>query len=211
MTDLLDAVDALTLPDKSKVIQQNKAGITCVSPVELPSLLEQLDEAIRSDLGSTARGASLAHERSILDADALFRFMVISSMIKDWCRIVGVIPDRTAGENLRAWYVGMLSKHTDDAGTEFYVSKMRSWANLIRAKLDPARERELPDACPVCGASEWWRDGSKYFHPLVVRYRPSGPNMVQEARAVCRACAEVWGVRELAYALEKAQGNVEVG
>lgn len=212
MTDeLLEAVDALTKPDKSKVMQQNKAGISCLSPVELPSLLEQLEEAIRSDLGSTARGASLAHERSILDADALFRFMVITSQIKEWCRIVGITPDRSAGENLRAWYVATLSRQLDDAGAEFYVSKMRQWANLIRAKLDPARERELPDACPTCGAREWWRDGEKYFHPLVIRYRPTGPDMVQQARAMCRACEQVWRVRELAYALEHADQNADAG
>jgi hypothetical protein len=78
-----------------------------------------------------------------------------------------------------------------------------SWAGYIRAKLDPERERELPDVCPACGAGEWWRDGVRFLHPLVVRYR-LGTELVGDARGLCRACEKSWGARELAFALENA-------
>lgn len=195
MTGLLEAVDELTLPKRVKVMQDD--GVVSVS---IPPLLTQLDEIIRSDIGLTASGASLAHERNILDADALYRFIQISSQIRDWCRMVGVRPDKAPGRALRQWFVAAT---LDEPRTAWHVRELGSWAAYIRAKLDPPRERELPDKCPECGAAEWWRDGVRFLHPLVVKYRV-GPSLVEAAQASCRACAKSWAVRELAFALEGA-------
>jgi hypothetical protein len=195
MGDLLDAVDELTLPKRVKVMQDE--GVVSVT---IPPLLTQLDEIIRSDIGLTASGASLAHERNILDADALYRFIQISSQIRDWCRLVGVRPGGTPALALRQWFVAATP---DEQATAWHVRKLGSWAAYIRAKLDPPRERELPDRCPDCGATEWWRDGVRFLHPLVIKYRV-GPGLVDQATAVCRACEKSWAVRELAFALESA-------
>jgi hypothetical protein len=207
---LLDAVDNLTKPIRSKVIQDGPAGTgvagQTTATVELPPLLDQMLEAIRSSMGGTTSGASLAHESSPLDTDALFKMMKIASEIRSWCTMAKITPTGDPGENLRAWYVAKLATPMDVEHDRFHVKQMTGWAEQIKAKLDPWRERELPDACPLCGATEWWNkaDGLRYTRPLIIRYKPDGPDMVQDAKGFCRACAQVWPVRALAYDIEHA-------
>lgn len=202
MTDneLLDAVDALTKPRTSKVVQQNDAGITCTSPVELPPLLEQLEASIRSSMGKGTSGASLAFEAAPLNTAALFEAMKITNQIEQWCRQVNVKATRQPASDLRAWYVATL---TTDEAREFEAKQLRKWARTIESLLDPPREKDLPDACPSCGAKSWWRDGAEYYRPLIVRYRPADP--VGTAMATCRSCEQVWNARELAYQLEQEE------
>ena len=207
---LLESVDALTKTVRTKVIQDGPIGSGLdgqqTVTIELPPLLEQLDDAIRSSMGgASTSGASLAFEGAVLNTGALFTAMKISSQIRDWCRIVGVTPVKHSGDDLRAWYVATLTRNTGHEVEQARITILNSWAAQIRALLDPPRERDLPDACPVCGAVEWWdpKDGKKYLRPLVIRYRPNtGADMIQQAKAMCRGCETVWGVRELAYAIE---------
>jgi len=211
--DLLDAVDRLTKPDRRSIRQdlltEGKVTGTQRVTVELPPLLERLDEAIRSSLGGTAGGASLAHERAILDTDALFMFIKIASIIRDWTIAARLRPTGDAGKDLRAWYTATLAHPLSDEVEAFHSRMLHGWAGQILGKLDPWREKDLPDACPVCGATEWWNkaDGLPYTRPLIVRYKPDGADMIQQARALCRACEEVWSVRALAYDLEQAAGR----
>jgi hypothetical protein len=202
---LLDAVDDLTLDQRRKerqevirhghVIGHQRVDIT------LPPLLTQLAEAIRGTIGAGSSG-SLSSERNLLDADALFKFIQIDAQIRDWCRGLKILPSKDPADNLRAWYVARLT-HTHEAEDDSYhIKKLGQWAGQIRSKLDPWRERELPDECPACGAKSWWRDGAEYFRPLIIKYKPTGPDLIQEARCLCRACEQTWGVRELAYELE---------
>lgn len=207
---LLDAVDALTNPVWSKVIQEDmlRPSGTKTIRIELPSLLEQLDEAIRGTMGGG--GGSLPSERNLLDSDALFRLIKISSMIGDWARAAGaVVVKDDAGTTLRNWYVSYSVKLSSMESERFYIGKLNAWAHQIEAKLDPPRVKDLPDACPVCGAVTWWLASTKaeYPRPLVIEYKPTGPNLIQEARALCRSCETVWGVRELAYELEQAEAR----
>ena len=202
MTDLLEAVDALTQPRKSKVVQE-KGGITCTSPVELPSLLEQLQLSIQSSMGGSTSGASLAFEGAPLNTAALFEAMKITSQIGDWCRGVKIIPTREPADDLRAWYVATLAINQSPEVETSHIRQLGKWANTIESLLDRPREKDLPDACPVCEASEWWKDGVRYYRPLIIRYRPDEP--VGNASAMCRACAETWNARELAFALEQKE------
>jgi len=201
MSDLLSAIDALTLPIKSKVVQQNDAGITCTSPVELPPLLVQLDNAIRSSMGKGTSGASLAFEAAPLNTVALFEAMKITEQIEQWCRIVKVKATRQPATDLRAWYVARLAMADDPAGNTFHTKQLEKWARTIGSLLDPPREKDLPDACPTCGAKSWWKDGAEYYRPLVVRYRPTDP--IGSATALCRSCEATWSARELAYEIEQ--------
>lgn len=202
MTDLLEAVEALTKPRTSRVIQSNEAGITCTTTVEVPPLLDQLEASIRSSMGGSTSGSSLAFEGAPLNTGALFEAMKITAQIDSWCHMVGVIALHKPGHDLRTWYAVTLLKPFDTETEAFYIKQMGGWARAITNLLDPPREKELPDDCPNCGAGEWWRDGAKYMRPLVVRYRPDEP--VGNATAMCRACADVWNARELAYAIEEA-------
>lgn len=207
--DLLDIVDQLTLVqntrERQEILEAGKViGYQNVT-VSLPPLLQQMDEAIRSSMGGSTSGASLAHEASPLDTDALFKLIKIESQIRDWCRNYHVTVAKSPVENLRAWYVATLAKGLDEAAESFYVKTLGGWVGLIRAKLDPWREKDLPDMCPACGSRSWWLDGAEYYRPLVVRYKPDDPDMVKNARASCRACSEVWNARELSYILEQAE------
>lgn len=218
MTDyVLSVVDELTKPVKYKhlIERRNKdtgklvieAGhpVIDVVKVELPTLLQQLETAVTSSIGGTTRGASLPSERIILDADALFRAVKIRNLINDWCRRANVRPGRDTTRDLRAWYAATLATGLTDEQEHFHVGLMKEWVGFIRGKLDPTRELDLPFACPVCGAHTWWQSGQEYRRPLVVRYQPEGPDMVSRARGLCRACDRVFGVRELAYALEHGE------
>lgn len=207
--DLLTAVDDLTLVqntrERQEVLEAGKViGHTTVT-VTLPPLLEQLDDAIRSSMGGNTSGASLAHTRSLADDDALSKFMQISSQIRDWCRMFKVTPGDKPAANLRAWYAATLAKDLDISVEGFYVKTLTGWAGLIKSKLDPWREKDLPDSCPLCGARTWWQDGAEYYRPLVIRYHPDDPEMVKNARASCRACEAVWPVRALAFELENPE------
>ena len=206
---LLEALDSLTLPVRSKIIQDGPVGTGLAGQqtvtVELPPLLQQLDDAIRGTIGIGGSG-SLANERNMLNNDALHRFMSISSTIRDWARMVGVEvkPADQPGPTLRKWYVAYTARPTGTDPERFYEHQMTGWATQIRAMFDPHRIYDLPDACPVCGATEWVNDddGLRYNRPLIVKFKPDGPDMIQQAEGMCRACLQVWSVRELAYAIE---------
>ena len=206
---LLEAVEQLTKLDKrghqQNILENgNVIGHQKVT-IQLPPLLEQLDSAIRSSMGGNTPGASLAFEGAVLNAAALFTAMRISAQIRDWCRIAKTTVVKNSTKDLIAWYLAASNLSHDVES--FHIKAMNSWAGQIRAMLNPSRERELPNACPGCDATEWWdmADGMKYLHPLIIRYRPSGANMIKESKALCRACEKVWGVRELAYELEQIE------
>lgn len=201
MSDLLDAVDELTLPKRVKVMQDD--GVVSVS---IPPLLTQLDEAIRSSLGVSEGSATLKSATSLTNAAALMKMTQISSQVRDWLRRVGVNDFRAARDTasaLRVWYVAALGAGLEDSA--YHIKTLQGWAAQIRGLLDPPRTLELPDECPACGASRWWdaedpsREGR--LHPLVVSYQREDP--VAGARGMCRACGRVWAARELAFELEQ--------
>lgn len=207
---LLDRVQKLTRPEHRKERQEIRkdgrpAGWQTIT-VTTPPLLEQLDDAIRSNMGASTPGASDPATRSVINIAAMLKLVQISSQIMDWARIAGSeVRKGDAAGTLDAWYVR--HEQIPDASDTFYKSTLKAWAGQIKGVLDPPRESDLPDACPVCGATEWWSTETfeRYYRPLVIRYRPTGADMVEKATALCRACEQVWSVRELAYELEQAE------
>ncbi len=203
MTELLDAVDDLTLPKPVKVATD--AGHTWAT--EDP-LLVQLQEAIISTTGRTG-GRSAAHTRSILDADALMQFHRITSTIGDWCRMAGANVTRNPVTDLRAWHVAILAR---DDGTDFYLRELRGWANLIRGKLSPRVTVEFLSPCPECDASEYENEqGEPVPHPVIIEYDQADP--FQSVRWSCRSCGHSregeFGVRALVYDAETRQTESE--
>ena len=210
--DLLDALDALTNPVHRKIIQDNPDGpeATKVVHVEDDPLLDQLDNAIRSSMGGTTSGGSDPATRSLVDSGALMRLMQISSQAQQWARAAGSVIDKgSVGNTLRIWFVRFGEYPSSTETVEFYTKQLRKWAHQIEASLNPLKEKDLPDECPACGATEWWDPSTKerYYRPLVIRYQPDSPTMVDDARGVCRACAKTWGVRELQFEIEEKQAG----
>jgi len=198
---LLEAVEALTKPIRSKVMQ---GAVT--SKVELPPLIVQLEQAIRGSIVGIGGSGSLANERNVLDGDALFRFMKISTTIKEWSRMAGsTITADDMGKTLTAWFLAYTSKPVTIEQERFYVNQMEGWARAIIDKLNPKVTLLLSEQCPVCEAKTWWNssDRLEYTHPLISQYPQDSEDPVNDATAMCRACAQVWTARELAYALEE--------
>lgn len=200
---LLDAVDDLTLPRRTKVMQDDKT-VTVV----LPALLERLDASIRSTIGIGGSG-SLANERNMLNNDALHRFTIINSAVRDWCRLVDVEvrPPDKPWTLLRRWYTAYTLRNPELESERFYLGQLTKWANEIEATFDPPKQHDLPNACPLCNATAWTNeaDGLAYGRPLIIQYKQDAADLVGEAKGLCRACKTVWGARELAYAIEEKE------
>lgn len=180
MSELLEAVDDLTLPRPVKV--QTDDGHTWATE---DALLVQLEEAIRSTTGRTG-GRSASHTRAVLDVDALMQFHRITSTIGDWCRMAGANVTRDPVKDLRAWHAAFVATET---ATEIYLRQMQGWAALIRSKLNPRIAMEYLGACPECAADVWVNDdGERILHPVEVSYEQADP--FRTVRWECRACGE---------------------
>ena len=198
--ELLEAVDALTKPIVlHQTVQESR--FTCI--VYDQSLLERLESEIRFSL-SREGSKSLPNQRIPLNSGALGLFMRISSQVTDWAHgVKATVHKGDPGRTLRAWYVTWTQTQRDPGELAGRVKMLHSWAASIRRELEPPRQKDLPDPCPSCGATEWWRDGERYPRPLVVE-SPRNPDksLIDESTANCRACDKRWGARELAYELE---------
>ena len=109
MTELLDAVDELTLPKPVKV--QTDDGYTWATE---DALLVQLREAVSSSLNSGSGAGGSPSTRNVLDGDALQKAAIITSQIGDWCRMAGMTGDqitRDAVTDLRAWHAAFLARN----------------------------------------------------------------------------------------------------
>lgn len=185
MTDLLDAVDDLTLPRNVKVPTDD--GHTWATE---DALLVQLREAVSSSLNSGSGAGGSPSTRNVLDSDALYKASIITATIGDWCRIIGAKVTRDAVVDLRAWHAAYLA--TNDPG-EFYISQMRAWAGQIRTMVNPPKTVEITAPCPVCGQGSYVNDmGERITNPLILTYRPESEHLWKSSKVMCRACEAVW-------------------
>lgn len=185
MTELLEAVDDLTLPKPVKV--QTDDGHTWATE---DALLVQLQEAVSSSIRSGSGAGGAPWTRNVLDSDALHQASMITTTIGDWCHMAGVKATRDPVKDLRAWYAARLST-TDPEG--FYTTQLRKWAGQIRTMVNPPKTVEITAPCPVCGQGEYVNDlGENVPHPLALTYRPGADNLNRSAKVMCRACEAVW-------------------
>jgi hypothetical protein len=220
MTELLDAVDALTKPTHTLVVQwvtvdgKDKAHST---RVEHDPLLQQLEEAIASTIGGGGgRSMTAKWALNVLDSDALYQFSIIDTQIRDWCRGVGVKPGPHPLGNLRAFYAAHIGRLPDEARDRVLEGILRKWAGTIRGKMNPPRTMELTAACPVCGSDTWTdADGITYRHPITITYQDQDADILGSARALCRACERVWRgapeLRALRWDVDALDDTTKVG
>lgn len=188
MTDLLEAVDDLTLPRPVKV--PTDTGYTWATE---DALLVQLQEAVSSSIRSGSGSGGAAWTRNVLDSDALHQAGIITAAIGDWCRLIGVTATRDPVTDLRAWYAAYLPHLTEDDPGAFYLTQLRKWAAQIKTMVNPPKTIEITAACPVCGQGEYTNDmGELVRNPLTLTYRPDDGNLNHTARVMCRACEAVW-------------------
>lgn len=232
--DLLDAVDTLTLPQHTRVLQDvmrtklqpdgrpaidpegnpiREVKGTQLSRVTHDPLLTQLERAIATTIGAGAGRAMLErHALSVLDSDALYRFTLIATEIGEWCRLLNVQPSKHPATDLRRWYVARLA--TNPESDDWYIDKLRSWAGMIRGKLNPWQNWEITDPCPKCHATTWMdesEDGNgkpivvERNRPVLVEY-PVDRDILTNSRATCRNCGHEWvgesALRELRWDID---------
>lgn len=185
MTDLLEAVDDLTLPRNVKV--ETDDGHTWAT--EDP-LLVQLQEAVSSSIRSGSGSGGAPWTRNVLDGDALHQAAIITSQIGDWCRMAGIKATRDPVKDLRAWYVARLTATNPET---FYLDQLRKWATQIRGMTNPPKTIEITSPCPICGQGEYVNDlGESVKHPLALTYRLDAGNLRHAAKVICRACGNIW-------------------
>ena len=183
-SDLLDAVDALTKPTRSKVIQGDVVTVVNHDP-----LLRQLEDAVTSAIGNGGGGGSATG--SVINDAALQQLLIIKSQIGDWCRPVGARHERADSVvSLRRWYAGFIGRNIE---ADFYTRTLRGWAATIQDLLDPPKTVPLAGACPVCKAVNWsGPDDTQRASPVAVLYDHADP--YRSVRAVCRveSCDAEW-------------------
>lgn len=205
--ELLDVVLALTRPRRTKIVQDARVPFRddTIAVVEHPALLDQLEDSIRGTMGAGGGGAAMKSAMTILDTDALHKFMQVSTLIRDWALLTKVPLTRATrpAEALVAWYRAFTRTQPDEARERWYTAKMWSWVAMIEAQMDRPDTATLKDACPYCGSNTWWNPATReeYIEPLLITYRKDD-DPVGSAVVTCRACAKVAGAREFAYALE---------
>lgn len=206
---LLDAVDDLTLPRPVKV--DIDGGHTWATE---DALLVQLEEAVASGLGSPSGGSSAPWARNLLNTDALHQAGMMTSQIMDWCRMVGAKVTRRPSDDLRSWYAAF-SSNRGESLDDFYVRKLREWANQIRAMLNPPKVLELTAACPECRERFYVNDeGDPVPNPITVNYWANGASVWSGARAKCRACGfewvGEWQLRALRHAVDDMDAETAI-
>lgn len=181
--ELLNAVDALTAPRKTKVVQSNAAGIMCVSDVPHTPRLQHLRESIIGGIGSHEGGSG--EDRLPLDAGALALYTEIESDVSMWfVKLTGKPVYLTPEQTLRQWYIAFDKAHrAGEVGDAHRAGKVRSltrWANQIDAKFDPRKTIELtvtirePVLVPVV---RYRVDKNGYRVPIVQHNADGTPQM----------------------------------
>lgn len=208
--DLLAAVHNLTRPTHRKLLQDDPDDTKpprVVKVVDKP-LLEQLIDSITATIGIGGSG-SAPNERNMLNNEALFKAVKITELVKDWAHRVDIQtrPADLPGPLLDQWYVLFTQKEHGDEIVRWHINKLESWARQIEAMFDPPRTRDLPNACPVCEADTWWKDGAEYARPLVLTFH-EGPRMIEDGKGMCRACEATFGLRELSYAIDEREAKL---
>ena len=205
MSDLLTAVDALTLPSVVKVKQSDSDREWTTECRQVP-LLVQLEAAVAGGIGSHA-GSSPARERMPIDAGALELMGQIEGVVSGWYWSVPNVRLKVdLSTRLRVWYVHHANQvragkigAADDVKTTRMVE---GWVSQIRGMFDPPIRLELtevvggqsvPVACPECGERFAFDPNTgDRVTAVVVEYRELGEETLDRAVGSCRACSAVW-------------------
>ena len=216
IADLLTAVEALTKPIRSAFMQHEVTGTDRnaraegIVKREDASLLEQLRQAITSDLGGGAGSARPARERTSLDVAAFSLYEDIDGRVRAWLLDVGVRPSSKAelGSILTRWYILWKQKHVEDSAIRAHQLILERWASSIRDLLDPPVKQEITSPCPSCGAM-WATVGKGEETESVRALWAVWRENAEESYGLCRSCDKVWrgvgNMRLLRIAMDDAE------
>lgn len=171
--DHWDAADALTKPVTRRLVRDN--GHT--ERYQLPSLLDQLVEAMESGAGQ--KTGRMQASKPPLDTACMSLLFTITAFARDGLRQRKIKRSFNLADDLRA-LVSAVNTQGDAERIDKCVRLLRSWAAQIRATIsnDPNRTWRMHGAsCRVCGSTSvpvFDEDGDETRQPALVVHSADG-------------------------------------
>lgn len=171
--DHWDAADALTKPGTRRLVRDN--GHT--ERVTLPSLLDQLVEAMESGAGQ--KTGRMQASKPPLDTACMSLLFTITDTVRDGLRQRKIKRTFQLADDLRA-LVSAVNTEGDTARIDQCARMLRSWAGQIRATIsnDPDRTWRMHGAaCRVCGSTSvpvFDEDGDQTHQPALIVHSNDG-------------------------------------
>lgn len=171
--DHWDAADRLTQPAHERLVRDN--GHT--ERVQLPSLLDQLVEAMESGAGD--KTGRMQASKPPLDTACMSLLCTITDTVRDGLRQRDIKRTFCLADDLRA-LVSAVNRQGDLDCIDQWARHLRSWAAQIRATIsnDPDRTWRMHGAaCRVCGSTSvpvYGDDGDKTRQPALIVHSEDG-------------------------------------
>lgn len=174
--------------------RQDRAAAYLVAQGHVPSLLEQVCDAVESSSGSGHRTSRGVHRAAI--------GLSAADLISDIEREVGKGPRAALVRRVWAW---VRVNHSNAAA----VDTIEGWVTRARAVVDPPRPVGLVAACPRCRRRVVHVEdaGERVRRPALQVDRTTG-----EARCIAPGCGAQWGPQflvHLAQVIEQQQRERE--
>lgn len=171
--DLWDSVDKLTRPTWKRLVRDN--GHT--EKVQLPSLLDQLVDAMESGAGQKT-GSAFASKLP-MDAGALSLLIEIAEHIRTGCWNWRIKRKHDNDKDLRQMVSAVIS-HGNPGEIDQTCTMVNSWCGRIKATIsnDPDRTWRMHHAaCRVCSSTMvpvWDEDGTESRKPALIVHSEDG-------------------------------------
>lgn len=204
-TDLQNAIDVLAKP-WNDVLSPHETGTGKYQAIDYPPLLDMLNEACRSSVGTVGNGKSADAERNVLNLAAFSLREHIDGTVRAWFRELSKVraPDdlKTALLSLGGIIQAMhASKQMKDSRYGHMASMFPRWRAQIWELLDPPVVKELIGFCPNCETQVFVNPTGEQSAALVAFYwkgiRPE---------AKCQVCGEHWVGESQLISLGKVLG-----
>jgi hypothetical protein len=199
-TDLLDAIDLLTLPHDVKIIDRG----THIATRRDPGLITQLRHARTANIGP-GNGSRAKHERLTLNIEASQLYTEIETLTKQWAIRAGYRreghPWPALEDLLRAWYARAHKRPHFSAAP--HLATIEAWTQRILDLLDPPHRFDIDRPCPICGAHII--NIRLDDETIQVRALNGIDRDEHDSTVTCRNCGAIWhgheSARELATEL----------
>jgi hypothetical protein len=184
--DLWQAADQITRTHRQR-LQRDDGHSTYTEHVTLPSLWDQLVEAIDSGSGKHTRGTQ--RSKAPCDDSALALTITIAGDVRDGCLAAHLKRSRDVPRDLRAIVSHVIATGDQDA-MRTTLATLRSWIGRIKATIsnDPDRTWRMHGAaCRVCSSTTvpvWDADGTESRAPALIVH--SGDGVID--KIVCGFC-----------------------
>jgi len=171
--DHWDAADALTNPSRHRLVRDNGH----IERVQIPSLLDQLVEAMESGAGQ--KTGRMQASKPPLDTASMSLLFTITSFVRDGLRQRKIKRSFDLAIDLRA-LVSAVNTENDTERINKCARLLRSWAAQIKATIsnDPDRTWRMHGAaCRVCGSKTvptFDEDGDEARQPALIVHSEDG-------------------------------------